>query len=109
VAVGIPDVNAFGSGDDPASLRCQFLIIGERMQVMPRIASLPVASGILVASRHVEDFRYQSDPSSAYAIRAGIGTALTALIGTMYFREGADTMKPISLPGLAKTIPNTLE
>ncbi len=49
------------------------------------------------------------DLSLAYAIRAGIGTALLALIGIMFFREGADTPELIFLAGLAKTIPNTLE
>jgi small multidrug resistance pump len=49
------------------------------------------------------------DLSLAYAIRAGIGTALIALIATLFFREGADTPEPFSSAGLAKTIPNTLE
>ena len=94
---------------------------------MALIAGLPVAGGILAASRHVHGFRYLSCPffcvsfyffslalkrmdlSVAYAIRAGIGTVLIALIRTMCFREGVDTLKPISLAGLAKTIPNTLK
>jgi small multidrug resistance pump len=37
------------------------------------------------------------DLSIAYAIWAGLGTALIALIGVVYFREGMDMIKVISL------------
>jgi small multidrug resistance pump len=36
----------------------------------------------------------------AYAIWAGLGTALIALIGVLYFREGLDTIKIISLAAI---------
>lgn len=39
----------------------------------------------------------QIDISLAYAIWAGIGTALIALIGIVYFQEPASTLKFISL------------
>jgi small multidrug resistance pump len=37
------------------------------------------------------------DLSVAYAIWSGVGTALTAMIGILYFKEPAGTMKMISL------------
>jgi small multidrug resistance pump len=40
------------------------------------------------------------DLSLAYAIWAGLGTALIALIGIVYFREGVDTVKVMSLAAI---------
>jgi small multidrug resistance pump len=40
------------------------------------------------------------DLSVAYAIWAGLGTALIAVIGVLYFREGMDTIKIISLAAI---------
>jgi small multidrug resistance pump len=40
------------------------------------------------------------DLSIAYAIWAGLGTALIALIGFLYFREGMDTIKVASLAAI---------
>jgi len=40
------------------------------------------------------------DLGTAYAIWAGLGTALIALIGVVYFREGVDTIKIISLAAI---------
>jgi small multidrug resistance pump len=37
------------------------------------------------------------DLGTAYAIWAGLGTALIALIGVVYFRDGLDMIKVISL------------
>jgi len=37
---------------------------------------------------------------SAYAIWAGLGTALIALIGVVYFRDGMDMIKAISLAAI---------
>ena len=37
------------------------------------------------------------DLGAAYAIWAGLGTALIALIGVVYFRDGMDMIKAISL------------
>jgi len=42
----------------------------------------------------------QIDFSVAYAIWAGLGTALIAVIGALYFREGMDTIKIISLAAI---------
>ncbi len=40
------------------------------------------------------------DLGAAYAIWAGLGTALIALIGILYFRDGLDTIKLISLAAI---------
>ncbi len=40
------------------------------------------------------------DLGAAYAIWAGLGTALIALIGVVYFRDGMDMIKAISLAAI---------
>jgi small multidrug resistance pump len=40
------------------------------------------------------------DFGAAYAIWAGLGTALIALIGVIYFRDGVDIIKVISLAAI---------
>ena len=40
------------------------------------------------------------DLGAAYAIWAGLGTALIALIGVIYFRDGMDIIKAISLAAI---------
>lgn len=40
------------------------------------------------------------DLGVAYAIWAGLGTALIALIGVLYFREGVDIIKVLSLAAI---------
>ncbi len=40
------------------------------------------------------------DLGAAYAIWAGLGTALIALIGVVYFRDGMDIIKAISLAAI---------
>ena len=40
------------------------------------------------------------DVSVAYAIWAGLGTALIALIGVVYFRDGMDMIKALSLAAI---------
>jgi small multidrug resistance pump len=42
----------------------------------------------------------QMDLGAAYAIWAGLGTALIALIGVVYFRDGLDIIKVISLAAI---------
>ena len=37
---------------------------------------------------------------TAYAIWAGLGTALIALIGVLYFRDGMDMIKAVSLAAI---------
>lgn len=102
VAVGIPDINAFGPDDNPASFRRQFPVIGKRMQVMTLIPGLPVAGGILISILHRAYFYCVSfcffssavtrmKSTVAYAIWTGIGTELIAPIEVVYVREGVDT------------------
>lgn len=40
------------------------------------------------------------DLGTAYAIWAGLGTALIALIGVLYFRDGMDMIKAVSLAAI---------
>ena len=40
------------------------------------------------------------DLGAAYAIWAGLGTALIAVIGVIYFRDGLDMIKVISLAAI---------
>ncbi len=40
------------------------------------------------------------DLGAAYAIWAGLGTALIALIGVIYFRDGMDIIKAVSLAAI---------
>jgi len=48
------------------------------------------ASAVLLALKRL-------DLSVTYAIWSGVGTALAALIGVVYFREPLTTLKPLSL------------
>jgi small multidrug resistance pump len=40
------------------------------------------------------------DLGTAYAIWAGLGTVLIALIGVLYFRDGMDMIKAVSLAAI---------
>jgi hypothetical protein len=48
VAIGVPDIYAISAADDAAAFLAQFLVIGERVQVMAAIAGLPGIRGFVL-------------------------------------------------------------